>query len=186
MRFHPPVLSPRLLLPLMLGALLLAGCTRYFSDQDSQADFSHYHRFAWVNPPAGPVRNPIMNSEILGSRVQRAVEATLKARGYEEVTPDANPDFLVTYHTSSEQQLQSNGALVAGGGPCWHGCVGAAVALPDTQTTDVGTLMLDVSDAQSKRLVWRGWTTRNITSSAYDDSAAADAVQNILAKFPGH
>src|SRR5579859_7787818 len=98
--------------PLSLAALalLLAACSpRIYVEQDQDTKLQGYHRFAWLTPPPGPVRDPILDSQILESRVHRAVSGDLTARGYEEVAPDANPDFLVTYHTSAKQTIQSTG-----------------------------------------------------------------------------
>ena len=179
---------PRFLLPVLIGALFLSACApRIYVDQDPDAKLGGYHRFAWLSPPPSPVRDPILDSQILDGRVHKAVSADLKARGYEEVAPDANPDFLVTYHTSAKQTLQSTGPSFSFGFvdafPRGFGAVGFG---PDVQTRDEGTLMLDVLDAQNKRLVWRGWTTELLNQDNYSDSAVAGAVKDIFDKFPSH
>ena len=179
---------PRFLFPLLAGALLLSACApRIYVDQDPDAKLGGYHRFAWAPPPPAPVRDPILDSQILGGRVHKAVSADLKERGYEEVAPDANPDFLVTYHTSAKQTLQSTGSSFSFGFvdafPHGFGAVGFG---PEVQTRDEGTLMLDVLDGQSKRLVWRGWTTQLLNQDNYSDSSIAGAVKDIFDKFPSH
>src|SRR5215472_6190147 len=99
-----------LLSTLSLLVLLLAGCApRVYVERDDSAKLSGYHRFAWLSPPPAPVRDPILDSQIFEARVHRAVSDDLKSRGYEEVAPDAGPDFLVTYHTSAKQTLESTG-----------------------------------------------------------------------------
>ena len=180
----------RVFLPITLPLLILflAGCSpRVYVEQDDSAKLSGYHRFAWLSPPPAPVRDPILDSQILGSRVHRAVSADLKSRGYEEVAPDANPDFLVTYHTSAKQTLESTGPAFSFGFvdafPHGYGAL-AFPAGPDVQTRDEGTLMLDVLDAQNKRLVWRGWTTRLLNQDNYSDKSVQDAVKDIFDKFP--
>ncbi|HEX2667309.1 MAG TPA: DUF4136 domain-containing protein [Gammaproteobacteria bacterium] len=168
--------------------LLLAACApRVYVEQDDSAGLQGYHRFAWVTPPAGPVRDPILDSQILESRVHNAVSADLKARGFEEVAADGDPDFMVTYHTSSKQKLESTGASFSFGivDAFPHGF--GSVAFPvgnDVQTRDEGTLMLDVIDGKSKRLAWRGWTTGLLNQDNYSDKSVAEAVKNILDKFP--
>ncbi len=176
------------LLALAAGALLLAGCApRIYTEQDENAALQGYHSFAWVSPPAGPVRDPILDSQILESRVHSAVSADLKSRGFEEVAGDANPDFLVTYHTSAKQKLESSGASFSFGiidaFPGGFGSVGFPVG-PQVESRDEGTLMLDVIDGKSKRLAWRGWTTELLSQDNYSDKAVAEAVKNILDKFP--
>ena len=169
-------------------ALLLAACApRIYTEQDQDSQLAGYHRFAWLTPPASPVRDPILDSQILEARVHRAVTADLKARGYQEVAPDASPDFLVTYHTSSKQTLQSTGPAFSFGfvDAFPHGYGAAAFPVgPDVETRDEGTLMLDVLDGRSKRLVWRGWTTELLTQDNYSDKSVQDAVKHIFDKFP--
>jgi len=183
----------RVFLPaaLPLLALVLAGCSpRVYVEQDDSAKLSGYHRFAWLSPPPAPVRDPILDSQILESRVHRAVSDDLKSRGYEEVAPGASPDFLVTYHTSAKQTLESTGPAFSFGFvdafPHGFGAVGFPVG-SDVQTRDEGTLMLDVLDGQNKRLVWRGWTTELLNQDNYSDKSVQDAVKDIFDKFPaGH
>lgn len=175
------------LLTLTGAALLLAACSpRVYVEQDQDARFRAYHRFAWVNPPPAPVRDPILDSQILESRIHGAVSADLKARGYEEVAGDANPDFLVTYHTSSKQKLESTGPAFSFGVvdafPRGFGALAFPVG-PEVQTRDEGTLMLDVIDGQNKRLVWRGWTTDLLNQDNYSNKSVQVAVKNIFDKF---
>lgn len=175
-------------LGLLALSLLLAACApRIYTEQDQDAKLSGYHRFAWLSPPTAPVRDPILDSQILESRVHKAVSADLQARGYEEVAPDGNPDFMVTYHTSAKQTVQSSGPSFSFGFidafPHGFGAVGFPIG-PEVQTRDEGTLMLDVLDGQSKRLVWRGWTTELLNQDNYGDKSVQEAVKDIFDKFP--
>jgi len=168
--------------------LFLAACSpRIYVEQDQDAKLEGYHRFAWLTPPPSPVRDPILDSQILEARVHKAVSADMQGRGFEEVAPDAGPDFLVTYHTSAKQKIESTGATFSFGFvdafPHGFGAVGFPVG-PDVQSRDEGTLMLDVMDGKSKRLVWRGWTTQLLNQDNYSDQAVAGAVKDILDKFP--
>jgi hypothetical protein len=181
---------PRTVLPLLaLAGLLLAGCApRVYVEQDKQAALGGYHSFAWVSPPAAPVKDPILDSQILESRVHHAVSTQLATRGYQEVAADANPDFLVTYHTASKQKIESTGPSFS------FGIVDAfprgfgSVAFPvggEVESRDEGTLMVDVIDGKNKRLVWRGWISGWLNQDNYTDEAVGDAVKRILDKFPG-
>jgi len=179
-----------LILGLALAGLLLAGCSpRIYTEQDEQAHFDSYHSYAWLSPPPGKVRDPILDSQILEGRVRRAVEGNLKTRGYDEVQADAGPDFLVTYHTASKQKIESSGASFSFGVldtfPRGFGAVAVPLG-PDVESRDEGTLMVDIIDGRSKRLVWRGWTTGWESQDNYTQEAVNSAVQQILEKFPGH
>lgn len=179
----------RLALPLFLAiAVILAGCApRVSVEQDNTASFSGYHSFAWVTPPATPVRDPILDSQILEGRVQRAVVAELTARGYVQTSLEQAPDFIVTYHTVGKQKLQSSGSSFSFGFvdafPWGFGSVVVPVG-NNVESREQGTLMLDILDAKNKRLVWRGWTSDWVSQDNYSEKAVNQAVDEILAKFP--
>ncbi len=167
-------------------ALLLAACSpRIYVEQDDTAHLGAYHSYAWLSPPPGPVRDPILDSQIFEGRVQRAVEADLKARGYTPAADPAGADFLVTYHTVSKQKLDSGGVGFGFGVvDAFPRGFGTVVVAPPVESRDEGTLMLDMIDGKSKRLVWRGWTSGWLNQDNYTDAAVASAVHQILDKLP--
>ena len=170
-------------------ALALSACApRIYVEQDDTARFTGYHSYAWLSSPPGRVHDPILDSQILESRVQRAVESDLKARGYAPAADAASADFLVTYHTASKQKIDSSGPSFAFGVvdtfPRGFGSV--VVGGPQVESREEGTLMLDAIDGKSKRLVWRGWTTGWLSQDNYTDEAVASAVHQILDKLPMH
>ena len=167
---------------------LLAACSpRVYVEQDDAARLAGYHSYAWLSPAAGPVRDPILDSQILEARVQRAVAADLKTRGYAPAEA-GSADFLVTYHTASKQKIDSNGSSFSVGivdtFPRGFGTL--VLGGPEVQSREEGTLMLDIIDGKSKRLVWRGWTTGWLNQDNYTDEAVASAVHDILDKLPAH
>lgn len=176
-----------LALSLCLVVALAACAPRVYVEQDNSVKLTGLRTFAWVSPPIGPVSNPILDSQILEERVQRAVVADLTARGFTQVGADQSPDFTVTYHTVSKQKLESSGASFAigfgGYYPYGFGNVVVPVA-PSVQSRDQGTLMLDIIVGRSQRLVWRGWTKDWISQENYSEQAVAQDVHKILAKFP--
>jgi hypothetical protein len=174
---------------LLLASLSLAGCAApVYMEQDPGAAFGGYHRFAWLPPVPGKVRDPILDSEIFEARVERAVMADLKTRGFEPTAADGAPDFLVTYHIANKEKLESSGSNFSFGiiDAFPHGFGSVVVGGPDVESREQGTLMLDVIDARSKRLAWRGWMKAWVTQDNYSDQAVAEAVHRILDKFPAH
>src|SRR5579872_2420958 len=96
---------------LLVAALSLAGCAApVYMEQDPAAAMGGYHRFAWLPPVVGKVRDPILDSEIFEARVERAAVADLKARGFEQSPADGAPDFLVTYHITNKEKVESSGS----------------------------------------------------------------------------
>jgi len=168
--------------------MALAGCApRVLVEHDNNTQFSNLHTFAWLSPPQGRVRDPILDSQILEERVQRAAVANLSGRGYTQTTPEQKPDFTITYHIVGKQKLQSSGPSFSFGffsaSPNGFGSV--AVPVGNTvESQEQGTLMLDIIDSHSKRLVWRGWINDWVNQNNYSEKAINEAVNEILAKFP--
>lgn len=173
-------------LPLLVVALV--GCApRVYVEQDGSARFADFHTYAWLSPPPGPVRDPILDSQILEDRVRRAVIGDLDARGFVPAPSATSADFLVTYHTASKQKLESYGSgFTFGVMDAWPHGFGGLVMAPQVESREEGTLMLDIIDGKSKRLVWRGWTTGLVSQGNYSDASVNEAVHQILSKLPGY
>jgi len=99
----------------------------------------------------------------------------LAASGLTKV--EANPDVFVTYHTSTENKVRlesdSYGYGFGGYGTAGWGRYGYGygVAGPVSTTTrvveyDEGTLVVDIWDAGTKELVWRGTASRVFSENA--------------------
>ena len=95
------------------------------------------------------------------SRIVNAIEHHLSQGGMIEVRE--NPDVYVTYHTNVKEEMQLHTDTFcygAGAGMRWHGGYGgAASSTTRTYTYTKGTLIIDIWDAKSKTLVWRGSAT---------------------------
>ena len=121
--------------------------------------FDAVKTFAWQDTPETSLedRNPFMHSLI-----KNTIEAELATSGLTEV--EANPDVWVNYHasTTTDTQLRTDsyGYSMGGYGMAGWGYYGMAAG-PVSSTTRVveytrGTLVVDIWDAKSKELVWRG------------------------------
>ena len=129
---------------------------------NSKYAFDAVDTFAWQDTPETSLegRNPFMHSLI-----KNTIEAELATSGLTEV--EANPDVWVNYHasTTTETQLRTDsyGYSMGGYGMAGWGYYGMAAG-PVSSTTRVveytkGTLVVDIWDAASKELVWRGMVT---------------------------
>jgi hypothetical protein len=142
------------------------------------AQVSGYHTYRWWTPPIVESSGRYTEREAkLDWRVRGAVDAALGARGY--VQDATRPDFIVTYHASVSSDYTSSFqdyvAYRAEGGTQDMG--GAFMRY------ERGTLMLEFTDAASRRVVWRA------TASTVLEGDAAKridpAVQQMIARFPG-
>jgi hypothetical protein len=157
-------------------ALLLAPVTisaqykeKVRTDWDPTAPFASYRTYAWT---AGtPAENPLAEK-----RIHDFVEQQLALRGF---TKSDNPDvYMATILTTKEhQEIYANGFY----GGYWYG--GPLYATVETTLT--GTLIVDMYDAKTKQLVWRGTRTDNISSKPSKNTERADeAITKMFAKYP--
>lgn len=165
---------------LALGAVaLVAGCStvEVNYDYDKEADFSKYKSYAWMPPP--PQGRP--SSDLVSERIERAVTNELGAKGFRE---DANaPDLLVLYHVGTKDKIQVTDWGYSYGSYYW-GMGGRSV---DVYEYEEGTLIVDLVDAGTKQLAWRGWGTTTIDRTKPPDQITAmvnDVVAAIMKKYP--
>lgn len=168
----------------MLMLVLVAGCAAPVRFEYNSAPYRSWRTFAWKAPKMSTVRNPVLDSGILSSRVERAVRRVLTAAGYREVSEPAQADFLVTYHTTLQTLEQGGPSVGFAYGTFGPGYNTLFITQQGNAVVREGSLILDVIDARNDTLVWRGWITRSLEQSNYSQQAVDHAVQRIFAKFP--
>lgn len=151
-------------------------------------DFASVRTFAWRSPPEASLEQ---SNPFLHSRIVNAIEHELSGGGLTEVA--SNPDVFVTYHASTETdvslQSTSTGYGFGGYGTTSWGSYGYRTGpiVTDTRVVEVerGTLVVDIWDAGSSELVWRG-TVSGITVSdkpEKNESNAVKAIEKMAAQY---
>jgi hypothetical protein len=183
---------------LIAGVALFAGCGSSIelnNDFDQQYDFSKITTFEWVakntdNAAAQNARQAQQNNSLLEGRIKNAVIEQLRLKGMTESAN--NPDVYVVYHVGAKDKvdIQSYGYGYSGygryggvyGGP--YGVGGGGIS---TYNYQEGTLIIDMYDATSKELVWRGTGTdvlaENPTAQQITENINK-AVAAILSQYP--
>ena len=170
---------------LLAGILLLNACaTTPHSEYVEGVDFSQYRSFAWVAKAAQEVEDPILDSEIMEERVRRAAVSALIARGY--VEDSANPDMLVTYHTTSKDRIRAIGYDIGLGYHSYDNFWRHSIhfATPDVESYEEAVLIIDLVDRAQDRLIWRGWRTSVLTQRNFSDQQVGRMVDQIIVGFP--
>lgn len=180
----------------MAVMLFVGGCSsgiKVVSDYNPEADFSSLHTFAWLPIPPEPTGDHRADSAILAGRVRRSVVADLKAKGFQEVLPNAKPDFYVAYQAAVDEKISVRSTPTHYGYGGWWGGYGYPMGAMGTQTTvhqyELGTLILDIVDRERDDLIWRGsgqakMQKNDSRSSAERDKDMQEAVAAILKSFP--
>jgi hypothetical protein len=164
----------------LAGAVALTGCaaTNVNSYLARQADVTRYHTFGWAAPDRFETGDPRLdNNPFFQERVQQAVERELASRGFEKVTA-GSAALIVHYHLSIKQQVNPTHADEKYG--YCEEC--------KPYVYDAGTLVIDLVDGRTDKLVWRGWAEGSV-DGAIDDQQLMEreidqAVARILTRLP--
>jgi len=179
----------------LAAALAALGCShlKVETDYDSAFDFEQLRTFAWLDPPitsapeASPVDDlvdPFARNSLLDKRVRRAVERELLTRGYRRID-DATPDFALQYHVilKDRTKIRSYPSGYYGYYPYPYG-YGGYVGGISSYDYQEGTLILDVIDARTQQIAWRGWAVGANRKGYYTDAKIDEAVKRLIERFP--
>jgi Domain of unknown function (DUF4136) len=150
----------------LMTFLLLAAATATSVEYDPQVDFSRYETWSWhraVTPAANPVTD---------KRIREAIENGLAARGISRVDRDGT--LLVVYHASKTTEIDL--------APIKSGVASTPTGI---RYVEKGSLVVDMLDAASGNVVWRGHAG---TALKFGPSEIAEqvktAVEKLLENFP--
>ena len=115
------------------------------TDYDHQANFERYHTYYWAKVHT---EDPLWES-----RIMNAVDKELQAKGWEKQQSGGDVAITAVGATKNQQTYQT--FYDGFGGWRWGG-FGDTTATTTVQNTRVGTLIVDMYDAQNKHLLWRG------------------------------
>jgi hypothetical protein len=174
---------------IIAGLLLIAaGCA--VTDFDRSADFSRYRTYAWGKAEVD-VKNPVHDSKLINKNIKATVENEFAKRGI--TRNDRSPDFLISYHTYTEQKERTTGGNYYGYpfslfrfypyGFGWGIPYGLQTP-PRMETVTEGTLIIDVTDSKTKDLVWRGTVTGTVDNVSGLQRQIRKGIKAILKKYP--
>ena len=117
------------------------------------------------------------------------ITQSLVEKGWKKV--DANPDALVLLHGATEKQKSLNTFYSGMGGyggygyRGWGGGMGMGTATTTTSEYLVGTLVVDIFDAKTKALMYRGTATDELSDKPEkNQKKLAKASDKLFKNFP--
>lgn len=156
----------------LLGLAFTALVAGSAAAQDVKSDFDPSYNFAGMKTFVSKIQTSWGN-QLGEARVIAAVDSALKSRGYTRVPDEKweSADVVVLIHGSSENKkdattFYSGGTYGGWGG--WRGgwTGGGGMATTTVNEYTVGTLVVDIFDIKSKKMVFRGTASDEISDKA--------------------
>jgi hypothetical protein len=149
-------------------------------DYDRGANFSAYRTYAWVG---GTSQADNLNH----ARIVAAVDRQLAAKGLMQVSSTGNPDVLVHYEVALTEDLEVNAYDNRWAGPGWGGW-GGGPSSARVERVPVGTLVVGMTDAKTRLMVWRTAATKDLDLGDNPEKwekKLNKAVEKMFKRYPG-
>jgi len=145
------------------------------TDFDKKADFSQYRTYEWGTVQTS---NPLWQQRVID-----AVDKDLQAKGWQKVPSGGDVTVMAVGSTRNQQEYQT---FYTGIGPRWRWRgFGDEEATTTVQNYQVGTLVVDLYDARSNRLIFRGTATDTLSDKPEKNEKKLEkAVDKMFDKFP--
>jgi len=146
------------------------------SDYDHSANFGQYKTFSWEKVQT--------KDALLVDRIKSAVNSALEGKGWMEVPSGGEVEAFAIETTQNQQTLDTfyNGF---GGGRRWGGFGGFGDATTTVETYKVGTLVVDLFDAKTEKVIWRSSSSDTLSDKADKNTKNLDkGVNKMFQHFP--
>ena len=166
----------------LMGMMLLfagkSSAQQVKTDYDRNANFAQYKTYSWEHIKT---QDPLYED-----RIKNSVNAALAAKGWTQVDSGADVCIVAIEITRNQQTLNTfyDGF---GGGWGWRrfGGGGFGEATTTTETYKVGTLVVDLFDAKTKKLLWRGTSSDTLSNNSDKNIKNLDkGVEKMFKQFP--
>jgi len=137
--------SIRLLIFVLAGSAVLL-TAKVITDFNHGTDFSRYRTYSWLKVEAGDPLWP--------DRIMTAVDTQLTEKGWSKVPADGDASVAAFGSSHTQPRLETFYDNF-GGGWFWRG-FGDGMAITNVENIAIGTLVVDIFDTPTKKLIWRG------------------------------
>ncbi len=173
----------------LFGVVLAVGFGSLALAQDVKTDYDKSANFAAIKTFAVKIGTS-WNNPISEKRVTDEIAQTLTQKGWTPTTPD-KADAIVVLHGASEKQKTLNtfysgmGGYGGYGWRGWGGGMGTGTATTTESEYLVGTLVVDIFDAKSKQLMFRGTAQDELSDKPEKNIKKMEKVsEKMFKKFP--
>ena len=141
-----------------------------FTERDVRVDT--YDTFGWAAVDTGVPGDPRLdNNPFFHEYLRGAIDRHLISRGYEPTV--LSPDVYVHYHASTRQKIHLTGHPPAADRPRDRA----------VDIYDEGTIVIDLMDARSGSLVWRGAAQSGLAGVVDDQRRMEDTLERVVSRI---
>ena len=144
------------------------------TDYDRGVDFNQYKTYSWEKVQTA--------DPLWVDRIKEAVDSQLAAKGWRRVESGGQASLIGIEMTRNQQSVNTfyDGF---GGGRRWGGGFGNATTTVDTYK--IGSLVVDVFDANTHKLIWRGSSSDTLSDKSDKNIKTLEKdVQKMFEHFP--
>ena len=157
--------------PALLCFLLLAGAAVRAQDVsvdfDRGRDFSKFKTYSWAD--GVPAKNPLIDEQVRSN-----IEGQLAARGLRRV--EEGSDLRILYMVAVDMDIEVAKSRWSTTGD-WAGQMRSGISVrSQTWDVEVGTLVVFLTDASDKQLLWRGTASTMLDKRSKNRSSIMDAM----------
>jgi len=134
--------------------------------------FTQYHTYAWGLDNQNKIQNSILAQEAV-----QDINSALQGKGLQMVQADQKPDLIVTANGGLKQETSYTAWGMRG--------IGGGMGGITPEQNVIGTMIVDLYDAKTQSLVWRGLAQNALTNNGDKNSKmVAKAVQKMFKQWP--
>jgi Domain of unknown function (DUF4136) len=129
--------------------------------------FAPFHTYAWATNNANQIQN-----SILAQVAQQDIDSAMQAKGFTKVEESQKPDLILTANGGMKQQTSYSAWGMRG--------IGGGMGGITPQQNVEGTLIVDLYNASTQSLVWRGIAQDTLSNNGNKNQ---QMVQNAINKM---
>ena len=188
----------KLFLLIVITGILISCSTsiKVVSNYNGSLDFSKYKTYNYMRPNPDSVKKltgemPVIINQLNQRRIEKAINEEMYLREYSMAD---NPDIWVSYYLKVENKTQYSATTYNYGSPYYggygyygyYGGYGYGGTYTDVSSYDydVGTLIIDLVDAEANELIWYGAGSKALDyNPRHTERVINDAVTQIFYKY---
>jgi hypothetical protein len=158
------------MLACMVSAVALA--QQVSVNYNKSQSFSQYHTYTWASDNANQIQN-----SILAQQAKSDIDNAMQGKGFQLVPESQNPDIILTASGGMKQQTSYQAWGMRG--------IGGGMGGITPEQNVIGTMIVDLYDAKSKSLVWRGIAQDTLSNNGNKNSQmVSKAIVKMFKQWP--